>query len=56
MLWYADVGPARPLGLAPVARRDAQGIRALAMAPPGDDTIDTMIRNLEGLLVGIPDY
>ena len=56
MLWYADVGPTRPLGLAPEARTDAQGIGALALAPPGDDTMETVIRNLEGLLSGIPDY
>ena len=42
--------------MAPEARRDAQGIRALAVAPPGDDTMETVMRNLEGLLIGIPDY
>jgi len=33
-----------------------QGIGALALAPPGVDTMETMIQNLEGLLSGIPDY
>ena len=56
MLWYADVGPMRPLGLAPEARREAQGVGALALAPPGIDTMETVIQNLEGLLVGVPDY
>lgn len=56
MLWYADVGPMGPLGLAPEARRDAQGVGALALAPPEDDTMEAVIQNLEGLLVGIPDY
>ena len=56
MLWYADIGPARPLGLAPEVQRDAQGIGALALAPPGDDTMETVFRNLEGLLTKIPDY
>ena len=47
---------ARPLGLAPEARRDTQGIKALALPPLGDDAMETVIRNLEGLLTGIPDY
>ena len=46
----------RPLGLAPEVWRDAQGVGALALAPPEDDTMETVIQNLEGLLVGIPDY
>ena len=53
---YADVGPARPLGLAPEARRADQGADALALAPVGGDQAETVIRNLEGLLAGIPDY
>ena len=46
----------RPVGLAPEAQRDAQGIAALALAPPADDTMETVVQNLEGLLAGIPDY
>lgn len=56
MLWYVDVGPTRPLGLAPEAQREAQGTGALALAPPGVDTMETVTQNLEGLLVGVPDY
>jgi len=50
------VGPTRPLGLAPEARREAQGAAALALAPPGGDDTEIMVQNLEGLLVGVPDY
>ena len=46
----------RSIGLAPEAQRVAQGIAALALAPPEDDTMETVIQNLEGLLAGIPDY
>lgn len=56
MPWYADVGPSRPIGLAATARREGQGAGALALAPPGVDTSETMVRNLEGLLTGVPDY
>lgn len=49
------MGPVRPLGLAPEARRNAQGGEALAPALPGD-AIETVIQNLEGLLIGVPDY
>jgi len=50
------VGPTRPLGLAPEVRRAAQGAGALALAPPGGDETEIVIQNLEGLLVGVPDY
>jgi hypothetical protein len=56
MSWCADVGPVRPLGLAPEARREGQGAGALALAPPGVDTMETVLSNLEGLLAGVPDY
>lgn len=46
----------RPVGLAPEAWSDAQGIAALAFAPPVDDTVEIVARNLEGLIAGIPDY
>ena len=46
----------RPIGLALEAWRDAHGIVALALAPPVDDTVETVARNLEGLTTGIPDY
>ena len=52
----ADVGPVRPIGLAPEARREGQGVGVLALAPPGVDTTETIARNLEGLLVGVPYY
>jgi len=29
---------------------------ALALAPSRDDTMEIVIRNLEGLLTGVPDY
>jgi len=51
-----DVGQVRPVGLAPEVRRDAQGIIALAWAPPANDMVETVARNLEGLIAGIPDY
>jgi hypothetical protein len=53
---YADVGPVRPLGLAPEARRAEQGAGALALAPAGGDQAEAVIHNLEGLLAGVPDY
>ena len=46
----------RPVELAPEAWRDVQGIAALALAPPVDDTVETVARNLEGLTLGISDY
>ena len=52
----ADVGPVRPVGLAPEARREGQGANVLALVPPGVDTSETIARNLEGLLEGVPDY
>ena len=56
MLWCADVGPVRPISLAPEARREGQGVGVLALAPPGVDRTETIAHNLEGLLVGVPDY
>ena len=53
---FKDVRPVRPVGLAPEAWRDAQGIAALALAPPVDDSVDTVACNLEGLTAGILDY
>ena len=50
------MGPVRPIGLAPEARREGQGVGALALVPPGVDTSETVARNLEGLLEGVPDY
>ena len=52
----ADVGPVRPIGLAPTTRREGQGAGALALVPPGVDTSETVARNLEDLLEGVPDY
>ena len=52
----ADVGPTRPIGLAPTARREGQGAGALALVPSGVDKTETVARNLEGLLEGVPDY
>ena len=52
----ADVGPVRPVGLAPEAQREGQGADVLAFVPPGADTSEAIARNLEGLLVGVPDY
>ena len=52
----ADVGPTRPIGLAPSAWREGQGAGALALVPPRVDTTETIARNLEGLLEGVPDY
>ena len=56
MSCHADVGPTRPIGLAVTARREGQGAGALALAPPGVNTSETVARNLEGLLEGVPDY
>lgn len=56
MSWSADVGPVRPIGLAPEARREGQGAGVLALAPLGVDMTETIAHNLEGLLVGVPDY
>lgn len=53
---FADVGPVRLVGLAPEVRRDPQGIKELALAPPVGDSIETVAQNLKGLMVGIPDY
>ena len=52
----ADVGPTRPIGLAPTARRGGPGAGLLALAPPGADATETVDSNLEGLLEGVPDY
>lgn len=51
-----DVGPVRPICLAPMARREGQGAGALALVPLGVDTTETVAHNLEGLLEGVPDY
>ena len=56
MSWYSYVGPTRPIGLVAEARREGQGARALTLFPPGVDTSETVARNLEGLLEGVPDY
>lgn len=56
MLQYADVGPVRLVGLAQESWTDAQGIAALALAPPVDDMVETVTQNLEGLTARIPDY
>ena len=53
---YADVGPVRPIGLAPMTWREGPEVGALALVPPGVDTSETVARNLEGLLEGVPDY
>ena len=50
------MGPTRPLGLAPEARREGKGARVLALAPPVGDMTETVVHNLEGLLAGVPDY
>ena len=52
----ADVGPARPIGLAPTAWREGKGDGALALVRQGVDTTETIARNLEGLLEGVSDY
>ena len=56
MSCHADVGPTRPIGLAAMAQREGQGAGALALAPPGVNASETVARNLEGLLEGVPDY
>ena len=56
MLCCADVGPGRPLGLAPEVRREGKGAALLALAPAGGDQAETVIHNQEGLLVGVIDY
>lgn len=50
------MGSTRPIGLARGARRAEQGAGALALAALGDDDVEIVIQNLEGLLVGVPDY
>ncbi len=50
------MGPVRPLGLAPEARRYRQGAAILALAPPAGDMEEAVVHNLEGLLAGVPDY
>ena len=42
--------------MAPEARREAQGAGVLALAPPGVNTPEIVVQNLEGLLEGVPDY
>ena len=49
---FADVGPERPAGMSPIARRiphdfDPQG--------EGDEE-DEIVRNLEGVTRGVPEY
>ena len=56
MSLYADVGPVGPVGLAPTVRREGPDAGALSLVPPGVDTSETVARNLEGLLEGVPDY
>ena len=50
------MGPVRPIGLAPTARREGPEAGALALVPPRVDTLETVAHNLEGLLEGVLDY
>jgi len=52
----ADVGPERPVGLAPEAQRDPQGTIELVLAPPASNLVETVAQNIEDLTEGILDY
>ena len=49
---YADVGPERPAGMSPIARRTQPAIDPQAEGAEGGE----LIQNLEGIARGIPDY
>ena len=49
---YADVGPERPAGLSPTARRDQPAADPQARGAVGEE----LVQNLEGLTQGIPGY
>jgi len=56
LMLLADVGLERPVGVAPEAWRDPQGIRKLALVHPAGSSVETVAHNLEGLTKGIPNY
>ena len=49
---YADVGPERPAGMSPIARRTLPTPDPQAEGAEGGE----LIQNLEGIARGIPDY
>ena len=49
---YADVGPERPAGMSPIARRTLPAPDPQAEGAEGGE----LIQNLEGIAQGIPDY
>ena len=49
---YADVGPERPAGMSPIARRTLPALDHQAKGAEGGE----LIQNLEGITRGIPDY
>ena len=49
---YADVGPERPAGMSPIARRTQPAADAQAEGAEGGE----LIQNLEGIARGILDY
>ena len=49
---YADVGPKRPAGMSPNARRTPLAYDPQAEGAEGGE----LIQNLEGIARGIPDY
>ena len=49
---YADVGPERPVGMSAIARRIPRDFD-----PQGEgDEEDEIVRKLEGITQGVPDY
>ena len=49
---YANVGPERPAGMSPIARRTPLAYDPQAEVAKGEE----LIQNLEGIARGIPDY
>lgn len=49
---YADVGPERPVGMSPIARRTQLAVNPHEEGTKGGE----LVQNLEGIARGIPDY
>ena len=48
---YADVGPKRPAGMSPIARRTPCNFD-----PHGEGGMEEIVQNLEGIARGVPNY
>ena len=47
----ADVGPERPAGMSPIARRTPRDFD-----PQGEGIDEELVQNLEGITCGVPNY